>query len=551
MKNNFKAKIISVLSILIVISSLIYFNVRAADEGSDMSNSSLVDYISCSSLGMTANNENKAITNYKILLDALKSGKKILVDNIYYLDSIYYSNEEGNLISSNVFIKGTDKETNKLIIFDGMYFNVQGDVTIDGISIEGKSTKGPGYLLELTAPFRLSAHINNNYISGNIRLLSTRIPDDFNYESTDCGINDLEIANNEIYDIYNSSGNRSIIYVQNTPVKTTHIINNKITNFSYIFYDAQITDDHPYERYLAAKNEKVYIENNIVKCTDDYSAINKNGGEISFYYSFAVIEGLSVDCKGNTFEGIHLVNSPGTLVYDNYLSVAYLNYENNIWKNNVNLTPGISNVDIMKSKSNKGYSDATRVYRGNHYITEASYADKFGQDRYLLRKKMDTFQEWMKDVTIEDNTFDMYILTDLCYKMAVNYKFNNNIMNLTTMETNAGDQAFIGIIEYRDSTGSLVPRQFSFVNNTVNIGTAASDKAIGTNKMYQIVIESTTLENVKVDFTNNNIKVYGLTGIIEDGRYYNTIKANPLSKYINYNNNIVSNNNSLIGFNGF
>jgi hypothetical protein len=494
--------------------------------------------VSCKTLGMVPNDASKAQNNYKLMLAAIKSGKTIIVDDVYYLDSIYWSAVDGNLINSDMVIKGTDKTKNKLILKDGVYFNMKGNATIQGISIEGIATGDSSFLLDLNAPYRLSVNVDSNYITGNVRLLSSHIPTTFDFGTTDCGITELNITNNEFYDVYVSAGAESIIYVNDTPVTTTRINNNKVTNFSYIFYDNQVTNDSPNADYIYAHSRNMYMEDNIVKCTDDYDAIARNNGKFGYYYCFAITEMNTVECRRNTFEGFHVINSPDTVVYDNYFSVFNLTYEDNTWKNIVNFTPGLDYVDIMKSKNGKGAEHPTRIYRGNHYITEAAYADKFGQDRYLLRKEMDTFQTWIESVIIEDNTFDMYILSSPRYKMAVNYTFSNNTMNLYTQESANLTQAYVGILEYRDAAGNLVPRQITFTNNKITTLNPPLDGMANTYARYIIDNEAGSASNVTLTFQNNYIKTYNVNSSFNNGSRFAGTKT--------ISNNSILNNNQII-----
>jgi hypothetical protein len=488
---------------------------------------------SCKTLGMVANDSSKALNNYKLMLAALKSGKKIVVDDVYYLDTAYWSAVEGNLITSDMAIQGTDKTKDKLImVSDGTYFNVKGNATISGITLQGKSTGAPAYLLELVAPYRLSVHINNNYITGNIRMMTSRIPETFNFGTTDCGITELDISNNEFYDIYSNGGSRTIFCATDTPVTTAMITNNKVTNFSYIFYDNSITNGHAYGAYIAENSKNTYIDDNIVKCNDNYNAIAKNGGAIGYYYCFTILETNNVECSRNTFEGIHVVNSPDTAVYDNYFSVRNLVYEDNTWKNNVNFTPDLEYVDIMKSKQSD-LPHPTRIYRGNHYIMEAAYADKFGQDRYLLRKEMDTYQQWIDSVDVENNVFDMYILDSPRTKLAVNYTFNNNTLNLYTQESAVRHQAYIGVIEYRDESGNLVPRTLAFTNNKINTLNPPLDGKPNTYSRYVVAADKNAGANITIKIENNYIKAYNMDGFFENQSTFR-------GKVSNVNNQIIN-----------
>jgi hypothetical protein len=529
-----KKNIFASLAAVMILGSIA---VAAATSPSKTNTAETKAEVYCRTLGMVPNDSSKAQSNYKLMLAALKSGNNISVDDVYYMQSIYSSAADGNLIRSDIVIKGTDKTKDKLILQDGTYFNVKGDAEIKGITIQGMSTGDPAYLLELVAPYRLSVNVDSNYITGNIRLLSSRIPTTFDFAAADCGITELNITNNEFYDMFCSSDTRSIIYVNDTPVTTAIISNNKVTNFSYIFYDNQITNGSPDADYVGTHSKMMYMDGNVVKCTDDYDAVARNGGKLGYYYCFAITEMDTVECIGNTFEGFHVINSPGTVVYDNYFSVRHLTYVYNTWKNIVNFTPGTEYVDIMKSKNGEGAPDSSRIYMGNHYITEASYADKLGQSRYLLMKQIDTYETWIYNVVIKDNTFDMYILSSPRDKKAINYTFNNNTLNLFTQESATCTQACLGIQEYRDASGNLVPRQLTFTNNRITTLNPPLEVTADAYPRY-IIDNECTGEKVSIDFENNIISEFNVDTAFSDENSYSGTKV--------IKNNQIFNNNKVM-----
>jgi hypothetical protein len=467
--------------------------------------------VSCDVLGMIPNDQTKGIFNYNKLITEVKKGTKINVNGTYYLQSPYSASSSENKVDAGLFLTGDSPANSKLILLGGLFFNIKGKALIENISIECPTTRFT-YLINMDAPFVNEITIRNNYITGNIRMVSSSIPLNFNFVSTPCYVEKLIIDNNEFCDVYNNSGSPDIIRLIDTPVKSSYIRDNKITNFSYIFYDNSITNGHLFTDYLIQNNNAI-IENNIVTCTDKYnpSAISMCS---SMYYCFALIEGFSVECRNNVFEGFHVSNASDIVVYDNYFSVTTLLYENNTWKNNVNFTPGITNVDIMKSKfgSSVAGKKTERIYRNNKYIVETDYADRFGKDRFLLRKEINTWQTDIDSIIIEDNYFDMYILSFDYYGQMFKelYKFNRNTVTTYTTEHSVNTQAFAYIKEMKDESGNFITRDLIFTNNTITCVKYPFGAGIGTLNSYFIYKKTGSGDKTKVNFSNNNIDVPGL-----------------------------------------
>jgi hypothetical protein len=494
--------------------------------------------VTCSSLGMIPNDKTKGLSNYNLLIAAAMKGTKINVNGVYYLTSPYSGGTSKNLVTAGLYLSGSTPAASKLILQGGDYFSVKGQALIENVSIECPTSTTTTFI-RMVAPFINSATIRNNYITGNIRLIVTNIPDGYNFNGTPCYIENLTVENNEFYDVYNTVGPRSIIYAIDTPVKACYIRNNKITNFSYMFYYNGITNGHPSSDYLY-KNINAVIENNKVVCTDSYNAVSKNNGYLPAYYCFALIEGRSVTCRGNTFEGFHVSNAPNTVVYDNYFSVTKLLYEKNTWKNIVNFTAGIENVDIMKAKT--AYKIAgekrERIYRGNTFIVEPGYADKFGKDRFMLRKEINTFTSELDRVIIEDNYFDMYILSFNYWGQKMireSYVFSRNTVLMDTIEHSELPQAMVYIPEVKDASGSYITRSAVFTNNTITYGSKPFGKGIGDVKYYLIRNSAGCGDKTTVTFSSNNINVPDYvfsSSSIEEARGCSTI-VNFLSNIIN------------------
>lgn len=497
---------------------------------------SLTEGVSCYGLGMIPDDDTKGLYNYNILIDEVKKGTKIHVNGTYYLESPYSECGIENETDMGLFLTGDSPANSKLILKGGSFFNIKGSAIIENIFIECPTNR-VSHLIRMTAPFVNEITIRNNYITGNIRLVDSDTPLDFDFASTPCSVKIIVIEDNEFYDVYNSSGARYIIRLIDTPVKLSFIKNNKVTNFSYIFYINGITNGHPFRDYLIENNNAV-IENNTVICTDDYDAVTKNKDQNSRYYCFALIEGFRVECMGNIFDGFHLSDAPNTGVYDNYFSVTKLLYENNTWKNLVNFTQDFEKTYLMMSKIaiNVAGEKTERIYRNNTYIVEPGYADRFGKDRFLLKKDLNIYQVDIDCITIEDNYFDMYILrfnhTNQRFKEL--YKFNRNTVLMHTIDKSKYAQTFAYIDQKKDESGEYITRDLIFTNNTITCENEPFGQAIGTLEFCLIYNNAGRGDKTTVDFSNNYIDVPGLGFIHANNRTYSDIIAT-----VNYNNNTI------------
>lgn len=533
-KPQYKAAM-SLAVLVFLIGSCLYLVKADAEDAALMGNTDTPiintnSEVSCSALGMIPDDETKGMFNYSLLLAEVKKGTKINVDGVYYLKSTIDSSDASNLVN-NIYLTGESRDASKLILLGGVYFNLNGSAVIENISIECP-TSSFSIFIDMVAPFINNITIRNNYVTGYARLVSSRMALDYDYAANPCRVENLTVEDNEFYDIY---GYTMLLY--DTPVKLASIRNNKVTNFSYAFYYNGITNSNPKQLYLIA-NSNAIIENNVVVCTDDYDAKARNNGDTERYYLFALVEGFSVECRGNLFEGIHIFDAIDTQIFDNYFSVTKLLYENNTWKNNVNFTAGSEYLDIMKSKVAHSVNGAKteRIYRNNTYIVESGYADQFGEDRYLLRKNINGFVSHMDNIVIEDNYFDMYILNFRANGQAFNesYKFNRNTVLLDTIEHSMYSQAYAYLEEIKDESGSSIPRNLIFTNNTITYDSGPFGQGVGTKSFY-LICDYADGDKTTVDFSNNNMTIPDF--VFDPSQLEPRANSDTV---INFNNNIIN-----------
>jgi len=132
----------------------------------------------------------------------------------------------------------------------------------------------------------------------------------------------------------------------------------------------------------------------------------------------------------------------------------------------------------------------------------------------------------------------MYILSSPRYKKAINYTFNNNTLNLVTQESASCTQAYIGIQEYRDASGSLVPRQLTFTNNKVNTLNPPLDGVAAAYSRY-LIDAGTTGERVSIKFENNSISTFNVNKAFNDESSFAGTKT--ISNNLIYNNSKIMN----------
>ena len=347
--------------------------------------------VTCKQLGMIPNNAIEGLSNFNKLVLAIKQGKKILCDNIYYLETLTVNN-----INKSINLIGINNNAKFFVKGNNFFKIVRGCEKISINSVNFESTGNFTILFTATDIFTISKIdvINCEYY-GNISFFRWAAPITVNPEIIPWGIKEFNFINNKIFNT-----RYSFIVLSNVPFDSYNILNNKITNFEYVFFACGISNDHSFLVQILNKMDTIIVKNNKVFCEDSWWG----SGDSGLYYCFVLAETQKVYYENNNVEGIkteYLI-----AVYDAYLSSKYVEYKNNTWINNICFNANKTDNTLMKAKGN----GVTRYYENNKFIVEESFADKFSKAKDLLRVDLYSCASDMKRWVIKNNIIDVYFL---------------------------------------------------------------------------------------------------------------------------------------------
>ncbi|WP_025027767.1 hypothetical protein [Caldalkalibacillus mannanilyticus] len=319
---------------------------------------------SCSLLDMVSDCQAAAESNYEKLLDAVREGKKILVDGKYY-------------ISIPTTIKATEKEIsycnilgqsdNAEFVFtsDGTMFTVQKakEILVDGIALTATAENITMFWLNSTG------HIDNFTFSNTtctrkIRCLETS---GTSSDPSGIGIKNIRINKNQLL-------NQDLDFLKfiNMPFEVCEISENKIRNFtSAKCFDLHISNTNTYYKEIRARRTKTICRDNELINDDSCYLTNSSFN----YYTLILLEGKQCHYTGNHVEGLksnHNVN-----LYDAYLTADEVIYEGNTNKNNMCFSSlkGL-NCELVKAKDGH-----VRYIKNNRFIVEKSWLDRLNKEQ--------------------------------------------------------------------------------------------------------------------------------------------------------------------------
>ena len=461
----------------------------------------------CAQLGMIPNDRTQAGPNLKILINALNDGTKILVDNKYYLLGLGAPAKISNDIAIEGITDSAEFSFVKTSMNQSSFINVaSNNLSMDNIKLT--STQG-----EYVLAFRVYDNhkidnftIKNCYFEGSIRLINWQFsnssypnPDRYNY-----GINKFSFNNNICKNI-----NQAFIMVANVPINHSQIIGNTINNFSYVFYNQEITNANPYTEQVGKLMNYLEIKDNTVNNELSWNGVSKD----KMYHCFIFFEGNKCDYIGNHVEGLHAIDKK-TVVYDAYLSCIDLNYENNYWKNNITFNPNYtSGRQLFKSKGapQTDFQGIKRIYKNNTFVVEKEYAEALKRPPSELWVLMNDMDKDIDTFIIEGNTIDVYILRLNNVSMfAHNFSFDNNNIHANTVDGDRNN--CILPVALQNSFGSAC----SYVarNNKITIDRARTTYTHNNSLIRIGVLKQECLDDINIVFENNTINWPDLDALV-------------------------------------
>ena len=543
-----------ILSHMLILISMLLIYFACSKNGEDIiidedviDEEEIIDGVACSELGMIPNDDTKGSSNRTILINALKEGTNILVDNKYYLTGLGTASQ----IESDIVIVGITE--NAEFSFIETMMTSSNFIRVAGQNLLMRRIRFTTKQNELVYAFRLSdAHkmesmaFENCYFEGPIRLVSwgytgSVYPDP---DQDDYGIEKFKFINNACNNI-----SKTFIAVPNVPIKHSQIVKNRITNFSGIFYNQEITNANIHVDKVAPKMAYLEVKDNTVINDASWDAIEYGSGLT--YHCFIFFEGDRCDYKNNHVEGLHHFDQEIT-IYDAYFNCINLEYENNFWKNNItfNSDPNFTVArQLMKCKDAPrldGYKNIKRVCRNNIFIVEKSYAAQFNRDPEELWVKIIEFDNDMESVVVENNTIDVYILRlNSSAVKTHNFTFSGNTIHAVKTLNRASNAVLSISVTTNDGiSGTYIAR-----NNKVTIDEPGSSPIRG-NSLINYSITTGNIDHVKVIFEDNYVSWPDMKAIV---RSTYTIRIGDLPMDISIKDNTViteSEPEKMTGING-
>lgn len=349
--------------------------------------------INLKEFGAVAGDNTKGSANYKALLNAVKTGKRVIIDDTYYITV----NSTDNACES-VKIDGMGQ--GKLLVTTASgcvnIFSIKsgstGVVDIKDLLLDIQSTTNYNIPTLVGVEDNNNTALNMQYVSfSNLHFkkpfalfdLSTAVDEvtTLNYLNVDnCR---FDQAHYQYYkdNTFHTRSNVGII----RPVMRMYGVGYtraviKDNYFSNCFYVLEDNDNDEWQNYV--KEELVFV-NNTLKNDDYYIA---EAGYISMYTGMVMTRANSLRFINNYMEGLavrldsaaNYTDDTSTL-FATYMATAYCRdvlVEGNIYKNNCNFS---TNNQLLKCKLTRtGYDDTTsvKIYRNNSFIVESDWLKK-------------------------------------------------------------------------------------------------------------------------------------------------------------------------------
>jgi hypothetical protein len=353
--------------------------------------------ITCTQLGMVPDNPDEGAKNFTKLVNAMQAGAKILVDDKYYINAL----SSRPTITKDIIWEGINSRAGFVLKGATYFFDISVDcklIDIRGVKFTTESGD-PGKVLFYSSgkPIYLEKILFNRIVTkGDMSLARLYFPKNLNPEEIKYGVGIFEFSQSEIHDTH-----MSFTILVDCPCEKYHIWGNNVSNFDFEGFNFGVNNDHAYGNQVIAAHKVLLVHDNIVINDDSWWGGSGSGS----YYCFVLFEGQKAIWHHNHVEGIKTTYVRA--VYDCYLSANEVEYNNNIWKNNICFNAGKSYNTLMKAKGGGGI----KRYIDNHFICEKEYAERLGQSPDLLKVQFYESTSRARRWEISNNTIDVYHLS--------------------------------------------------------------------------------------------------------------------------------------------
>ena len=347
---------------------------------------------------------------------------------------------------------------------DTPFFDVKSNLDIQNVKISSVKDNVNIFMANTSEGYTgiNKVYINNIKTNGNIRLLDiNKIP----------YINSVDVYNNTV-----ENTKYSFFNISEAEIDVVNIKYNRVKNWFYRCFNVSNTADNGIR--------EINFENNIGE-NDDYWVLSQSV-EPYTYYVFALFKANVINYSNNNVSGMKSTSSIN--LYDLYAE-GDVNYDNNIFKNNVCFSDSTLNV-LMKPKA----EDSVKAFKNSKFIIEDSFISKFGYDPNTFKVKLydvwggDETTEHTKPVeyTILNNLIEVpNLVLESSRRLVKSFVFENNKIKTKTMRD--------FLVNTRQEQADI-----SMKNNVFNVLTDTTYyQLVGNNADEQVKLNSITIDGNK------------------------------------------------------
>lgn len=445
--------------------------------------------ITCEDLGLIPNTISASSGNIVKLINAINNGHKILVDNLYYLDTNNIAiTKQVELLGINMnaeFKLNRHTSSSTLLRIDGNH-----NINIEQIGFTNEGTEVIQIMSTATiTPGRWymdKFNFKGNSLKGSIGVIYAFNDNTINPLINKMGFGEFVFTKN----ILRGIDKVSCVNLFDTPGIRFTLTENIVTNFSNNLFNISITNDKPFERQFFDAIDTLIVKGNIITCEDNFWPNNTGG-----YYTFVLFEGTKCIFENNTISGMKSKQANLSL-YDSYLSCNHVEYRNNTIKNNILFRADKTENTLIKSKEG-GFDEkpGTRIYENNSYIVEKTFIEKHG----LLTEGwvyMLDLTSVMKEYKLINNSFNVYEFRFM--SPTNNQEFGDITFAGNSIKCDIASQSIFNI-----RLNNNTPRSINFRNNNIKVGTGTFHLVRMTQQGnysadYMVINDNTVLGNATV-----------------------------------------------------